>query len=67
MAAVLYPLAMGAAAVNLFFLFLMLQAVGLRSLTPIEAIVGGIVLGVPFTWITGKWIHGLIVQAEDDA
>ena len=64
---VLYPLAAGAAAVNLFFLFLVLQAIGLRALTPIESIIGGIILGVPFAWISGKWMHGLIKQAEDDA
>lgn len=66
-ALVLYPLAAGAAAVNLFFLFLVLQAIGLRALTPIEAIVGGIILGVPFAWISGKWMRGLIDQAEDDS
>lgn len=66
-ALVLYPLAAGAAAVNLFFLFLVLQAVGLRALTPIESIVGGIILAVPFAWISGKWMRGLIDQAEDDA
>lgn len=66
-ALVLYPLAAGAAAVNLFFLFLVLQAVGLRALTPYEAIVGGVILGVPFAWISGKWMRGLIDQAEDDA
>ncbi len=66
-ALVLYPLAAGAGAVNLFFLFLVLQAVGLRALTPIESIVGGIILGIPFAWISGKWMHGLIKQAEEDA
>ncbi|WP_289042366.1 hypothetical protein [uncultured Aliiroseovarius sp.] len=66
-ALVLYPLAAGAAAVNLFFLFLILHAVGFDVLTPVQAIVGGIILGVPFTWVAGKWIHGLIQQAEDEA
>ena len=66
-ALVIYPFAAGAAAVNLFFLFLMLQAIGLRALTPFEAIAGGVILGVPFAWVLGKWAHGMITQAEDDA
>ncbi|WP_421703334.1 hypothetical protein [Aliiroseovarius sp.] len=65
LAVVLYPFAAGAAAVNLFFLSLMSQVVGLRVLSTTEAIIGGLILGIPFAWITGRWIRGLIDEAED--
>ncbi|WP_300512724.1 hypothetical protein [Aliiroseovarius sp.] len=65
LAVVLYPFAAGAAAVNLFFLGLMSQVIGLRVLSTSEAIIGGLILGVPFAWITGRWIRGLIDEAED--
>ncbi len=66
-ALIMYPLAAGAAYVNLFFLFLMLQAIGIEAISTKQAIYGGLVLGVPFAWITGKWIRGLIDEAEDAA
>lgn len=67
LAVVLYPLAAGAAAVNLFFLTLMTQALGFGVLTPVQSIIGGLVLGVPFAWVAGKWMRGLIDKAEDGA
>lgn len=67
LAVVLYPLAAGAAAVNLFFLTLMTQAIGLNALTPMQSILGGMILGVPFAWVAGKWMRGLIDTAEDEA
>lgn len=67
LALVMYPFAAGAAAVNLFFLFLIFQALGFGALTPVQSICGGLILGVPFTWVAGKWIRGLIDQAEDEA
>ncbi len=63
---VLYPLAAGAAAVNVFFLSLMLQRLGVAALSPWMSINIGLVLGLPFTWIAGRWIWGLIDQAESD-
>jgi hypothetical protein len=66
LAVVLYPLAAGAAAVNLFFFTLMTQAIGLSVLTPVQSIFGGVVLGVPFAWVAGKWMRGLIDKAEDE-
>lgn len=66
-ALVLYPFAAGAAYVNLFFLFLMLQAVGIEAISSMQAVYGGVVLGIPFTWIMGRWIRGMIDEAEDAA
>lgn len=65
LAAVMYPFAAGAATVNLFFLFLMLQAIGVAALSTPQAAIGGVVLGVPFAWIAGRWLRGMIDEAED--
>lgn len=62
-----YPFAAGAAAVNLFFLFLMGQAIGLRALSTSESVIAGIILGVPFAWIGARWLRGMIDEAEDSA
>jgi len=67
LAAASFPFAAGAAAVNLFFFFLMTQAIGLRALSPFEAIAGGLILGVPFAWVIGRWLRGAIDKAEDAA
>ncbi len=64
---VMYPFAAGAAYVNLFFLFLMLQAIGVEAISSVQALYGGVVLGVPFAWISGRWIRGMIDEAEDAA
>lgn len=62
---VVYPFAAGAGAVNLFFLSLIGQTIGLRALSPYEAVIGGIILGVPFSWIGGRWLRRMIDQAEN--
>ena len=67
LALMMYPFAAGAAAVNLFFLSLMGQAIGLRALSTIESVIGGIILGVPFAWIAGRWLRGLMDQADNSA
>lgn len=67
LAVAFYPLTAGAAYVNLFFLFLMLQALGVPALSTLQSVAGGVVLGIPFAWITGKWIRGMIDQAEEEA
>lgn len=65
LAAVLYPFAAGAAAVNLFFLALMGQALGLPALSTLQSVIVGAILGVPFAWIAGRWLRGMIDEAED--
>ncbi len=64
---VIYPLAVGAAAVNVFFAGLMGQAVGLQALSPVAACLAGVVVGAPFAWIVARWLRGLIDKAEDEA
>ena len=64
LALLLYPFAAGAVAINLFLIGLMTQAIGLRALSPLESTIGGIVLGIPATWLAGRWVRGLIDEAE---
>jgi len=63
----MYPFAAGAAYVNLFFLFLLLQEIGFEVISTKQAIFGGTVLGIPCAWISGRWIRGLIDEAENAA
>ena len=63
LAALLYPFAAGAAAINLFMLGLMGQAAGLPALTPWAALSGGLALGVPAAWLAGRWVRRLMDEA----
>ena len=62
--AALYPFGAGAVAVNLFFASLITQALGWRVLTPYEALVWGLPLGIPASWYFGRHIVRLIKEAE---
>ncbi|MCP5087567.1 MAG: hypothetical protein GY952_12280 [Rhodobacteraceae bacterium] len=66
-ATVIYPLAAGAAAVNIFFASLLLQALNLSALSPISAVLAGAVAGIPFAFVAARWLRGLIDRAEDEA
>ena len=63
-AVVLYPLAAGAAAVNIFFFGLLVQHMGFSAFDPFWAIGAGIVFGVPFAWVAGRWFGTKIDEAE---
>ena len=60
----LYPFAAGAVAINLFFLSLMGQAIGLTALSPNASVIGGLILGIPAAWASGKWARHLMDQAD---
>lgn len=62
--AAVYPFAAGAAAVNLFFLSLVLSWVGMPVLAPGLAALGGLVLGLPAAWAFARHIRRLIARAE---
>jgi len=62
--AAVYPFAAGAAAVNLFFLSLILSWLGLPVITPNLSVLGGLVIGVPATWAFARHIRRLIAEAE---
>ena len=65
--AAIYPFAAGAAAVNLFFLSLILSWVGLPALTPGLSVVGGLVLGAPAAWTFARHIRRLMARADGQA
>lgn len=62
-AAAIYPLAAGAVAVNLFFLSLMAQAIGLSALDPWTAVLVSLPLGIP----AAVWFAGRMRRLMDEA
>ncbi|WP_066811777.1 NnrT protein [Frigidibacter mobilis] len=64
LALMLYPFGAGAMAVNLFFASLIGSWVGWPVLTPVQSVLGGLVLGVPATWAFARHIRRLMAQAE---
>ena len=62
----LYPFVAAAVAINLFLLFLLLQAVGIRALSPVTACLAALPLGLPATWAASRWVQRLIAEAERD-
>ena len=60
----LYPFTAAAVAINLFLLFLMLQALGIPALSPLHALIAAIPLGIPATSMTAAWVTRLIDEAE---
>jgi hypothetical protein len=61
---VLYPFCTAAVAINLFLLFLMLQAIGLPALSPVTCLIASLPLGVLATSLAGAWVRRLIETAE---
>ncbi|WP_369528763.1 hypothetical protein [Shimia thalassica] len=59
-----FPFAMAAVAINLFLLGLMWQAVGLPAISPHLAVWCSVPLGIPATWLLGKWVRGLMDEAD---
>ncbi|MEX3007861.1 hypothetical protein [Hoeflea sp. TYP-13] len=64
MALLAYPFAAGAVAINIFFIGLMAQAIGLDALTPLQSIGLGLVGGVPAAWWFAGKIRGLMDEAD---
>lgn len=64
LALVLYPLAAGAAAVNLFLLALLGRSVGAPDLSPLAACGWGSLLGVPFALWFARWVRSLMDKAD---
>lgn len=63
--AAVYPFAAGAAAVNLFFLSLVLSWVGLPVLSPGLSVLGGLALGLPAAWAFARHLRRLIARAGE--
>ncbi len=64
LALLLYPFAASACAINLFLLGLLGQSVGLPALSPVQAVLWAVPLGVPATWAAARWVRRLIAEAE---
>ena len=64
LAILLYPLAAGAVAINVFMLALLGRALGIPELSPIASVVAGLLLGIPAAWATGRWVRRLMDQAD---
>ena len=62
--AAVYPFAAGAAAVNVFFLSLILSWIGLPVLSPGWSVAGGLVLGLPAARAFAGHIRRLMAEAE---
>ena len=63
--AAVYPFAAGAAAVNLYFLSLILSWVGAPVLAPGWSLAGGGLIGVPAAWAFARHIRRLMAKAEE--
>lgn len=64
LAPILYPVALGAMSVNLFFASLILSWAGAPVLTPWQSVLGGAVLGLPATWAFSGHIVKLMEKAD---
>lgn len=63
LAIILYPFCATAAAINLFMVFLLLQALGIPAISPVVALIFGLVSGPAFSWLAAKWVRALIHEA----
>ena len=61
---VLYIFTVGAVAINLFMLGLMLQAIGFTAMSPVTALILSIPLGLPANWLVTRWVRGLMDEAD---
>ena len=59
----LYPFTAAAVAINLFLIALIGNALGWGSLSPMQAVLGGAVLGLPATLAATAWIRRLLARA----
>lgn len=64
LALVVYPFAAAAAAVNIFFIGLIVTWLGVPNFSPLVSVGSGLVLGVPFAWVLGRYFRRLIDEAE---
>lgn len=61
---ILYPFGAGAMAVNLFFASLIWSWIGWPVLTPVQSVLGGLVLGWPPTFVFARHIKSLMTKAD---
>lgn len=64
LAVLVYVFAAAAVAINLFMVGLLMQGVGLPAIPPHVALLAAGPLGLPAAWLAGRWIRGLLDEAE---
>jgi hypothetical protein len=64
LAVLFYPFSAAAVAINVYFIGLMWQAIGIPAITPVVSLIVSVPLGVPATWLIAKWIRGLMDEAD---
>ena len=60
------PFVWAAVAINLFMAGLISASAGWVSLSPLAAMAWAVPLSIPASWWAGRWIGGLMDQAEND-
>ncbi len=65
LAILLYPATALTVAINLFLAGLILHSAGFGAIGPVSAILWSIPLGVPAAWLAGRWVRGLMDEADD--
>jgi hypothetical protein len=61
---ILYPFGAGAMAVNVFCASLIWSWIGWPVLTPVQSVMGGLVVGMPATLVFASHIRRLMAQAD---
>ncbi|WP_342355390.1 hypothetical protein [Ruegeria arenilitoris] len=60
----MYPATALTVAINLFLAGLIAHALGFGAVTPVAALIWGVPLGVPASWLAGRWVRRLMDEAE---
>jgi hypothetical protein len=65
LSALLYPFAAPAVAINLFLLGLIAHSMGWPDLvlSPVQAVIISLPLGLPAAWAAGRWVRRLLDEA----
>lgn len=67
LALLLYVFVVGAVAINLYMIGLLMQAVGLGAITPGWTVILSFPLGIPATWAASIWVRRLLDEADSEA
>ncbi|WP_316635085.1 hypothetical protein [Ruegeria intermedia] len=60
----MYPATALTVAINLFLAGLIAHALGFESVTPVAALIWCVPLGVPASWLAGRWVRRLMDEAD---
>ncbi|WP_299983783.1 hypothetical protein [uncultured Ruegeria sp.] len=63
LAILLYPATALTVAINLFLAGLIAHSAGFGIIEPVTALVWSIPLGIPATWLAGRWVRGLMDES----